>query len=120
MENSQKLSHTELKTMQILWDKGALPAKEVSLEAAARYGWNKNTTYTILKHLVEKGHVQREEPGFLCRPLTGRQQIQRSETRGLIDRLFEGSPVSFFSAFFENEDLSPEQLEEIRKLIDNH
>ena len=114
-----KLNNSELRIMNILWDRGAISAKEVSLEAAARHGWNKNTTYTILKGLLEKGYIRREEPNFICVPLLEKGLVQRSETRSLIDRLFGGSPASFLSAFFESEQLSQEQLSEIRKLIDD-
>ena len=29
-----------------------------------RVGWNKNTTYTVIKKCIEKGAVEREESGF--------------------------------------------------------
>ena len=45
------LFESEAKLMEILWERGPLPAKEVSLIAADTIGWNKNTTYTILKKL---------------------------------------------------------------------
>ena len=40
----EKLFDSEAKVMQILWERGALSAKEVSLIAADTIGWNKNTT----------------------------------------------------------------------------
>ena len=40
----EKLFDSEAKVMEILWDKGALSAKEISLIAADSIGWNKNTT----------------------------------------------------------------------------
>ena len=118
MKPELKLNNSELKIMTILWEKGEQPAKEVSLEAAARYGWNKNTTYTILKGLAEKGYIRREEPNFRCVPALDREAVQRSETKGLIDRLFGGSPASFLSAFFEQEEISDDQLEEIKRIIE--
>lgn len=120
MSAEMKLNNSELKIMNILWDKGELPAKEVSLEAAARHGWNKNTTYTILKSLMEKGYISRTDPNFVCAPLLKQSEVRRSKTRGLIDQLFGGSPSKFISTFFENEDLSDDQLAEIRKIIDNN
>ena len=66
MNDQIKLNNSETRIMNVLWEKGQLPAKEVALEAAARYGWNKNTTYTILKALIEKDYLRREEPNFVC------------------------------------------------------
>lgn len=118
METELKLNNSELKIMGILWDMGELPAKEVSLEAAARYGWNKNTTYTILKNLMEKQYVSRREPNFICTPLLDQADVRRCKTRGLINQLFGGSPSKFISSFFENEDLSDDQIAEIKRIID--
>jgi len=44
-----KLFDSELKIMEILWREGSLSAKQISAKAAKDIGWNKNTTYTILK-----------------------------------------------------------------------
>ena len=118
MNDQIKLNNSETRIMNVLWEKGQLPAKEVALEAAARYGWNKNTTYTILKALIEKDYLRREEPNFVCVPLLKRGEVQRAETRGLIDRLFGGSPANFLSAFVENEELSDDEIAKIRRLID--
>ncbi len=49
-----KLFDSELKIMDIVWDKEPVSAKEISLIAAETIGWNKNTTYTIIKKLMDK------------------------------------------------------------------
>ena len=71
----EKLFDSEAKVMQILWDKGAISAKEVSLIAADTIGWNKNTTYTIIKKLEAKGFIRRDDPGFICTPLVSKTQM---------------------------------------------
>lgn len=113
-----KLNNSQLKVMNILWDNGELPAKEVAFEAAARHGWNKNTTYTVIKTLMDKEYIARGEPNFICKPTLERASVRKSKTRGLIDQLFGGSPSQFISSFIEDENLSEEQLAEIRAIID--
>ena len=71
----EKLFDSEAKVMQILWDKGAISAKEVSLIAADTIGWNKNTTYTFIKKLEAKGFIRRDDPGFICTPLVSKTQM---------------------------------------------
>ena len=68
-EKKEKLKNSQIKVMQLLWENGATTAKNLCLMAAERYEWNKNTTYTIIKTLVEMGAVERSEPDFLCTPL---------------------------------------------------
>lgn len=117
-----KLFDSELKLMELLWahpeDAEPLTAKDVSLMAAQRIGWNKNTTYTILKKLVDKGAIRREEPSFRCIPLVSRNEAQRQETRSLLQRLFGGSKKALFSALLEDEHLSEQDLAEMRAMIE--
>ena len=46
------LFDSELRLMELLWEQEPISAKELSLVAAARLNWNKNTTYTVIKKLV--------------------------------------------------------------------
>lgn len=113
-----KLFDSEMKVMELIWANGSVSAKELSLLAASEMGWNKNTTYTVIKKLVAKGYIRRDEPGFLCTPLITKDEVRRAETQGLIDRLFGGSRKALFSALLEDEKLSKKELDELRKMID--
>ncbi len=113
-----KLSASELRLMELLWDNDQVTAAELHRRAAAEIGWNKNTTYTILKKLVDKGAVERGDPVFVCRTLIAREAVQKTETRSLIDRLFSGSRKSFFAAFLEDETLSQADLDALKKLLE--
>ena len=113
-----KLFESERKLMELLWAQEPTTAKELSLLAEEAYGWNKNTTYTVIKKLVEKGAVKRSEPAFQCASLIRRQDVAREETKTLINRLFGGSKKAFFSAFLEDEGLTGEELEELKKMIE--
>ena len=116
-EKKEKLNNSQVKVMQLLWETGATTAKNLCLMAAERYDWNKNTTYTIIKSLVEMGAVERSEPDFLCTPVLSLEEVRRIETKGLVDKFFHGSASAFFSAFLEDESISSEELEALKKII---
>ena len=116
-EKKEKLNNSQVKVMQLLWENGATTAKNLCVMAAERYDWNKNTTYTIIKSLVEAGAVERSEPDFLCTPLLSLEEVSRTETKGLVDKFFHGSASAFFSAFLEDENISSEELEALKKII---
>lgn len=115
----EKLFDSEAKVMQIIWDKAPISAKEVSLIAAETIGWNKNTTYTVIKKLEAKGFIKREDPGFICTPLVSQNQMQKVEAASLVKKVFGGSRKALFSALLEDEPLSEDELNELRKLVDN-
>ena len=114
----QKLFDSELKVMEMVWSREPISAKELSLLAAQEFSWNKNTTYTVIKKLEAKGFIRRDDPGFICSSLISKRDVCASETQGLIDKLFGGSKKALFSALIEDERLTPEEIDELRKLID--
>ena len=114
----KKLYDSEWRLMELVWEDEPVTARELSLTAAARLGWNKNTTYTVLKKLVEKEAIRRAEPGFLCTSLVGREEARRAETDSLIRKLYGGSRKALFSSLVQDERLSDEELLELRRLLD--
>lgn len=115
----QKLFDSEAKVMEILWANSPISAKDISLIAAQTIGWNKNTTYTIIKKLEAKGFIQRQDPGFICTPLVSQNEVQKAQAASLVEKVFGGSRKALFSALLEDEPLSEDEIEALRKLIDN-
>lgn len=114
----EKLFESERKVMEIVWSRGPIPAKEISRIAEETVGWNKNTTYTVIKKLVDKGFLRREEPGFLCTPLVSREEAQRAAAKGLLQTAFGGSRKALFSALLEEETLDDAERAELLSLIE--
>lgn len=117
MENV-KLFDSELKIMEIVWKHEPVSAKDISVIAANIIGWNKNTTYTIIKKLIEKNAVKRSEPNFICISLIKKGDVQKSETNSLIDKLYGGSKKAFFAAFMEDESLSNDEIAALKAMIE--
>lgn len=114
----EKLFDSEAKVMEIIWANRSISAKEISRIAADTIGWNKNTTYTVIKKLEAKGFIRREDPGFLCTPLVSQSQMQKAEAASLVRKLFGGSRKALFSALLEDEPLTENELHELHELID--
>ena len=114
----EKLFDSEAKVMEIIWERGPLSAKEISLIAADSIGWNKNTTYTVIKKLEAKGFIRRDEPGFICTPLVSQEEMQKKEATSLLNKVFGGSRKALFSALLEDEELSEREIEELKSLIE--
>ncbi len=115
---SGKLFDSELKVMEVLWEQGPKPAKDVVDVLAERIGWNKNTTYTVIKKCIDKGAIERGEPGFMCTPLVTRDEVARSETEQLIDKMYGGSSELFFSSFLKNQGISEEDALRLARMIE--
>ena len=113
-----KVHDSELKIMEFLWRDGELTAGQLAKLLKAETGWNRNTTYTVIKKLVEKKAVVRIEPNFVCRALVTKEQVQQYEAMELGNKLFGGSADAFLSAFLSGKELSDEEISRLKDLIE--
>ena len=113
-----KLFDSELKVLDVLWREGDLPAKAIAKTLTEEIGWNVNTTYTLIKRCIAKEAIERSEPGFMCRALVSKEQVQQEETQELIDKVFDGSADKLFASLLGGRRISREQLEQLRRMID--
>lgn len=114
-----KLFDSELKVMDVLWKEGDLTAKRLTEILNEQVGWNKNTTYTVIKKCIAKGAIERLEPNFLCRAIISKEQVQEQETTELINKVFDGSADLLFASLLNRKTLSGEEIERLKQLVNN-
>ncbi len=116
---SLKLFDSERKVMEVLWEADApLTAKEIAVRLGERVGWNRNTTYTVIKKCVSKGAIERREPNFQCFPLVRREEAQAAAAAELVEKVFDGSASLLFASLLSGNQLPPEEIKRLRAMID--
>ena len=83
-----------------------------------KIGWNKNTTYTVIKKCISKGAIERYGSNYMCKALISKENVEEFETRELIDKIFHGSKINFFASFVSHEKLSEEERRQIKKMLE--
>ena len=114
-----RLHEGELNVMELLWSNKALAARDIAKIIKEYIGWEKNTTYTVIKRLIDKGAIIREDPGFICRANISKKKIQDTETKVLLNQLYNGSVPNFISVYLADQKLSGKDIEELKKIIAN-
>lgn len=114
----QRLGDSEYRFMQLIWERAPISSGELVKLAQERLGWKKSTTYTVIKHLSEKGYVKNENA--TVQVLIPKEKAQQEEAQVFMERAFEGSLPKFLTAFFGGKKISDEQAEEIKKMIDSY
>lgn len=117
-EETTKLFDSELKVMNVLWKDGDVPAKYIADILNKELGWNKNTTYTLIKRCMKKGAIERSEPNFMCHALIPKQKVQEAETNELIDKVYDGSVDKLFAALLGRKKLSAKQIEKLKQIVE--
>ena len=110
-EENIKLFDSELKVMDVLWKDGDVPAKYVADTLNREVGWNKNTTYTLIKRCINKGAIERTEPGFMCHALIAKEQVQD------LEKIYDGSVDKLFAALLGRKKLSMEQIKNLKQIV---
>lgn len=112
-----RLHEGELNIMELLWSNKVLAAKDIAKIIKEYIGWEKNTTYTVIKRLIDKGAIKREEPGFQCRALISKRTAQNIETKALINKLYNGSLNKFLTDFLKYQTLTESDILELQRII---
>jgi len=113
-----KLFDSELQVMEVLWREGDVPAKHIAEILGAQIGWNKNTSYTVIKKCVQKGAITRHEPHFICRAQISKEEVQAFEVDALVNKLFDGSESLLFASLVDRKNIPDNVLAGLRKLVD--
>lgn len=113
-----KLFNSELKILNILWKYGDTPAKEIVKILSKEIGWNKSTTYTMIKRCIDKGLIE-DKGKFLCHALINREEVQKYETAELINNMYDGSADRLVASLLDNGTLKKEEIEKLKDLINS-
>lgn len=114
-----RLHEGELNVMELLWSNKELAAKDISKIIKEYIGWEKNTTYTVIKRLIDKGAIVREDPGFICKANVTKRKIQDIETRVLLDKLYSGSVSNLILDYLAIQKLSATDITNLERIIIN-
>jgi len=112
-----KLYKSELKILNILWENGDIPAKQIVKIANKKIGWNKSTTYTIIKRCIEKGIIENKGDDFICHALISKEDSQKYETIELIKNMYDGSTYKLIISLLSNALFNKNEIEKIKNII---
>ena len=118
MAKNINLTEAEEKLANLIWREGAILSPDLVELARKELGWKKSTTYTILRKLCDKG-VLKNENVQVSALLTREEQMAR-QSKYYIEDAFGGSLPMFVASFFRGGNLSPEEVSELRRLIDEY
>lgn len=111
-----QMGAVEARFASIIWDNEPITASELARKAEAALRWKKTTSYTALKRLCEKG-IFRNDAGTVTSVLS-RQEYHARQSQRFVEDTFDGSLPAFVAAFTRRARISPEELKEIRRLLD--
>jgi len=112
------LFEAEEKLAAIIWREAPLTSPELVKIAEREMDWKRTTTYTVLKKLCNKGVFKNDNANVTV--VLTQDELIAHQSRSYVEDTFGGSLPKFITSFFGGKKLSPEQAEELKRLIDEH
>ena len=112
-----KLGPIETRFADIIWANEPISSGELAQLCAEQLQWKRTTTYTVLKKLSEKGLFQLEN-GLVTVKIS-REEYASLQSEQYVEEAFAGSLPAFLAAFTRRKSLSPDEIAQIRKMIDD-
>lgn len=114
-----QLSNAEEQLMQLLWKKQKAFMKDL-IEAYPEPKPAQTTVATLLKRMQEKNFIDYKQIGRSREyfPLVRKTDYFGKQVKGMIQNFFNNDAAQFASFFTESTDLTKEQLQELRSIID--
>jgi BlaI family penicillinase repressor len=113
-------TEAELELLQVLWQRGPSTVREIHEALSGEKDTGYTTTLKILQKMTDKGLVQRDESrrSHVYQAAWQAEQTQRQLVRSLLRRAFGGSAAKLVVQALSEEKASPDELAEIRTLLD--
>lgn len=109
----------EHRIMEVLWQLGSATVAQVAEKLDGKNGSAYTTVLTMMRIMRDKGYLDCRKDGraHVFTPRVNRDAAARTAVRQLLKRFFSGSPGELVLSFLRDEDLSPEELNEIKRQI---
>lgn len=118
-KKSRLLTDAELRIMEVLWERGAATVAEVAETLSGKNGTAYTTILTLMRIMKAKGFLTARKEGraHVFIPALDREDAARKAVRQVLTKFFSGSPGELVLSFLRDEEISPEELDELKTRI---
>jgi predicted transcriptional regulator len=111
------LTNAEHRIMEVIWARGSATVADVveALEGKDAY----TTILTLMRILKAKGYLSSRKEGraHVFTPRVDRETVARKAVHQVLAKFFSGSPSELVLAFLREEELTPKELDELKRKI---
>ncbi len=113
-----KLGVVESRFADIIWKNEPIQSRQLAKLCEQELNWKRPTTYTVLRKLCERGLFQNQNG--MVSSIISKQEFHAMQSERFVEDTFQGSLPAFLSAFTTRKALTPEEIDQIRQMIDSY
>ncbi|WP_049436147.1 mecA-type methicillin resistance repressor MecI [Staphylococcus hominis] len=120
MDNkTYEISSAEWEVMNIIWMKKYASANNIIEEIQMQKDWSPKTIRTLITRLYKKGFIDRKKDNkiFQYYSLVEESDIKYKTSKNFINKVYKGGFNSLVLNFVEKENLSQDEIEELRNIL---
>ncbi|WP_042462004.1 BlaI/MecI/CopY family transcriptional regulator [Neobacillus dielmonensis] len=119
MREIPQISEAEYEVMKVVWEYEPISTPEVVERLAKESDWKPNTIHTLLSRLVKKKALQARKAGraFIYTSLVEKHEYVEQKSKSFLQQFFGGTIHSMVLNFIENDQLSNEDISELKKIL---
>jgi BlaI family penicillinase repressor len=113
-----KIGESEWYVMKALWESSPQSGNDIVKHVSAQTDWSQSTILTMVRRLVKKEAIGvKKENVMTYYPLIEEDGIVKRETDMFVKRVYEGSVNMLIKGYIENGELHGEELDELKKML---
>lgn len=113
-----KMGVVESRFADIIWQNEPMSSGELFKLAEQELTWKRQTSYTVLKRLCERGIFKQE--GRTITACISREEFYAMQSEQFVEETFDGSLPAFLAAFATRKPLTAQEIAQIREMIDSY
>lgn len=120
MKNPPRISEAEWQVMKVFWNHPGATANDAIDALGPSSDWSPKTIRTLIGRLVKKNALAFRGSGreYEYHPRVAESDCVRAETRSFLSRVYGGSLKPMLAGFLEHEDLSREEIDDLKRILE--
>lgn len=116
-----KISNAEWEIMKIIWKSPKITSINIINELKNKEDWKPATVKSLINRLLNKEAIGFDKVGneYLYFPLVSEDKCIKSESKLFLSKVFDGSVKSMLLSFVESKELSKDDLEDLKNILNN-
>lgn len=118
--DNMKITESEELIINLLWEKGSLSVMQIVQELEKEKNWSKQSIISFLKRMEQKGtvtYIMQGRTKFYS-AIAKKEDIVRKETKGILNRFFDGKLGSMVSYMAKETKITGEDIQELKQLLE--
>lgn len=113
-----QLGVVESRFADLIWTNEPITSSNLVKLCEKELEWKKSTTFTVLRRLCQKGIFQNIDGTVTS--LISKDEFYSMQSERFVEETFQGSLPAFLAAFTARKNLTPEEVETLRRMVDEY